>query len=159
MTRTEHRPLPELTDADLDRLVTSLHRDLDDPAACWVQAKARGGTWTTPARFVVDGVLYLTSRLVYAATYGVDPGPLTVEHVCGEGKRGCVNPGHLVLLTRADNARAATSGCAGAVNARKTVCIRGHDLDEAHHTTDTKGRPKRVCRACERARYIERTAR
>ena len=154
-----HREIPDLSDADLDRLVRSLHVDLADPEACWTQHRKDGTVIEYPPRFGLAGQNLLTSRVVYRVVLGADPVHATVEHTCGRGKQGCVNPHHMILLSLRDNVMADTSHCAGALNARKTHCLNGHPFDSVNTRvgTDAKGRTHRTCRACERARDRART--
>lgn len=152
-----YNPVPRPTEADLDRLVSRLHRDPADPSACWHLLGKDGQPITTyqPRVTVAGRRNVVVSRLLYRMEHGTDPGRMTTEHTCGNGKRGCVSPHHLVLLPLVANVMADTSQCAGAVNARKTQCKWGHSLTDPANVridTDRKGRAHRVCRTCERKR-------
>lgn len=97
-----------------------------------------------------------THIVVYEAYVGPVPDGLTLDHRCPNN--ACCNPAHLEPVTRAENTRrqwAAGRANAGARNAEKTHCPRGHAYD-AENTKMAGGR--RQCRACARERARERRA-
>lgn len=145
---TVNAPIPDLTEAEMDRLVARMWRPEhdDDDSSCWYLTRARGAHVGEPirerAKITVGGTTLLAARLVYAVWNGVDPGEMTVEHLCARGAYGCCSPHHLVLLGRGENTLATTSRSPSAINARTTECRRcGGPLTE---------RPAggRRCRAC-----------
>lgn len=80
-------------------------------------------------------------RVAYELLVGPIPPGLTIDHRC-LNKR-CVNPDHLEVVTAGVNGLRGQNPAA--VNRRKTVCRRGHPLDEAN-TYEYRGH--RNCRAC-----------
>lgn len=113
------------------------------PAGCW------------PWLGHIDGRGYarLGARQAYRVAYELEHGPIplgmTVDHLCYQP--ACVNPEHLRLLTREDNARLQRS-------ASKTHCVNGHPYDDANTYRRSNGR-QRDCRACGRdrvRRYLQR---
>jgi len=88
----------------------------------------------------------LAHRVAWQLAYGPIPDGLTVDHVVCDNPP-CVEPSHLCLATLRENIlRSGTSH--GAVNARKTECVRGHPLSGTNLHMDPSGR--RICRACKR---------
>lgn len=85
----------------------------------------------------IKGQQYMAHRVVYSALVR-DPGDLDLDHLCRNVS--CVNPDHL------DPVRSEVNSLRGfgalALNARKTHCVRGHELPEP----GTDG--KRVCGVC-----------
>jgi hypothetical protein len=76
-------------------------------------------------------------RVTYRLFVGdVEPG-LVIDHLCRN--RACCNPDHLEAVTTRENVRRGISP--PAVNARKTVCVRGHVLPEG-------GEGRAQCHAC-----------
>lgn len=71
---------------------------------------------------------------------------LHVDHLCRNRK--CVNVAHLEPVTQQENNRRGLSH--SAVNARKTQCIRGHELSGPNVYITPLG--KRNCRACRNIR-------
>lgn len=87
-------------------------------------------------------------RVVYAALVAPIPAGMTLDHLCAH--TACVNPDHLEIVTRAENAqRQWADGRAdpGRGNRAKTHCPHGHAYDDAN-THIYRGR--RVCRTCKR---------
>lgn len=147
---TVNLPLPLTLDGpDLDRLVTNLHRDLEDETRCWTYASG----YRRP-RIEIKGQRYLVARLVQALWTGTDPGEDTVEHLCSRGLMGCVNPYHQTTLSVVDNVMAPTSNGMGARHARQTHCIHGHQ--NWRTSVDAKGRTHRTCRTCDNLRHAQR---
>lgn len=121
------------------------------PASCW--------PWTG----YVDpesgyGQFWDGTRLVKAHRFAAAAGRQTgdVDHVCHNQSaclggpdcthRRCCNPAHLELVTHAENVR---RGKAGAREAGRTVCPRGHSYSDPTNTYITP-RGSRKCRACRR---------
>lgn len=156
------RPIPTLTDDELDHLVQSIHTAPGD--SCWTFAYVRGPKagqpYTTRPRLTLhrDGrqVGADVSRLVFANYYeGADLDGMTVEHTCGRGEHGCVSPAHMVAMTLGENSVAPSSNSVAARHKRQTRCKRGHDLADPavlYVWTDDRGRAHRKCRACRAVR-------
>lgn len=73
------------------------------------------------------------------------PGGLQLDHLCRNP--GCVNPWHMEPVTLVENVL--RSDGPAAVNARRTHCVNGHELNTENTWTNGK---RRVCRACVRER-------
>jgi hypothetical protein len=116
------------------------------PDGCWhwtgaFFASGYGNIW-------IDEKPRRAHRAMYELLVGAIPDGLELDHTCGH--KACVNPSHLEPVTHRENVLRSPSGFAS-VNARKTVCPRGHPYDEANTWRDTRGR--RYCRTCQRASW------
>lgn len=71
------------------------------------------------------------------------PKGLTINHKCRN--KGCVNPGHLEVMTSSENNRLSKSPSAN--NMKKIRCLNGHKLsgDNLYLREDRVGR---ICRKC-----------
>jgi hypothetical protein len=92
-----------------------------------------------------DGRRWKAHRLAYHLFKGPVPDDMAVDHMCRNHR--CVNPDHLRLLTRGENADA---------NRIKTHCPSGHAYDDANTYRNRRG--NRICRACAHERYLRRKA-
>lgn len=80
-------------------------------------------------------------RVSYYYTIGDIQQGMVVDHICG--KRNCVRPDHLRILTPRENAL--DSRGLGAINARKTHCKEGHPFDRKYGK-------QRYCSLCQAAK-------
>jgi hypothetical protein len=93
----------------------------------------------------------LTHRISYWQNIGPIPEGKIVRHTCDNPP--CVNPAHLLVGTRHDNAQDRVDRRRTYLGrSNRTVCRKGeHPLSgENLRIKDTQGRTIRVCRACER---------
>lgn len=95
MGRRQGRPPVEVVERLMRRVL------MGSKGECWRWLGCQSaGYGRVRCRGRVAGV----HRLVYAAFVGVIPARMDVHHKCGNSL--CVNPRHLALLRRADNANA-----------------------------------------------------
>lgn len=118
-----------------------------DNCILWSGATQRNGY----GRRKVNGKTVLVHRHAYEVANGPIPAGLVVDHLCHV--RPCINPDHLQLTTREDNARRHKHDCTCSVclPVQQAECKRGHRTTER----DTKGQ----CRECVRERsrnYMQR---
>lgn len=71
---------------------------------CWVWTSCRQKGYAT---FAVDGQTRRAYRVAYELVVGPIPKGLHLDHLCDNGRAGCVNPMHLEPVTNAENARRA----------------------------------------------------
>ena len=81
-------------------------------------------------------------RVMYELFRGKIPDGLTIDHLCRNTR--CVNPDHLEAVTMRVNVLRGFSPWAK--NARKTHCLRGHELLGENLYLNPAG--SRVCRTC-----------
>lgn len=85
-------------------------------------------------------------RIEYENKYGPIPSGMVLDHLCRN--RSCVNPEHLEIVSHRENILRGEG--ITAQNAKKTQCLRGHPFSgENLRTQFRKGKPERVCKACQ----------
>lgn len=122
----------------------------------WAKVVKTDGCWNWTGatqkpgygRFVIErGRLSLAHRWAYEAMVGPIPEGMTIDHLCWN--KVCVNPDHLEVVTREENARR------GNPHTQKTHCKWGHELtpDNVYHPR--RNPEARDCRTCRRRRNAE----
>lgn len=88
------------------------------------------------------GYRVMAHRFSYQLLCGPIQDGLTIDHLCRV--RNCVNPSHLEPVTHKENVLRGISPAAQ--QARRTACIRGHELSGENLYVTPAG--KRQCRSC-----------
>lgn len=124
---------------------------VDKSGDCWLWTSALSKGY---GQFAIDGVQRRAHRLAYTWLVGPIPEGLSLDHLCHGWDatcnlrekcphRRCVNPAHLEPVPRGVNAMRGHGPWAE--NARKTHCLRGHEL-AGENLYLWHGH--RICRAC-----------
>lgn len=126
---------------------------VEDAQGCWIRTTRR----PTPSGYThisrqVGGVrtYYYAHRVMYVAAKGAIPSGMTVDHLCENPP--CCNPDHLKAGPHHANIIRSENNFY-AINARKTHCVRGHELPPYHIGG------QRRCRECNRIRQADYVAR
>lgn len=121
-----------------------------DTDECWIYA---GSTSNGYGNLRVDSGTkrksYRVHRLTYERFIGDIPDGLVLDHLCEVTQ--CINPDHLEAVTQKENVM--RSQGLTAINARKTVCHKGHPLTPDNLTYDYRG--TRRCTVCNRERRMK----
>ena len=104
---------------------------------CWVWTSSRLSHGH--GQFRSDSGMVMAHRFAYESLRGPIPGGKVLDHICRNPP--CVNPDHLELVTNVENVMRGISP--HAINARKTLCARGHVLSV--HQSNQRWRMCRVC--------------
>lgn len=123
------------------------------PSGCapWMAAKTSGYGVVQ-----YNGRVHRAHRVVYECVVGPIPSGLEIDHLCRN--RACVNPEHLEAVPQSVNNMRSLS--ASALHARKSHCLRGHELTTDNVYVRKRGhKQERFCRECSRMRDAARYAR
>lgn len=113
---------------------------------CWQWARYCNPTGY--GRVYAGGRLVLAHRLAYFGWKGDPPKGYDLDHLCRN--RGCCNPCHMEAVPHRDNVLRGLSPTSS--NARKTHCVKGHDLSD-HYVQSGGGRGCKVCAKQQAARW------
>lgn len=128
----------ELAESFVKRIMSGVVKDAN---GCWIRAVSVNSNGYSHVSRRPNGkrTYYYAHRIMYVATNGPIPDGYTIDHLCEV--RTCCNPAHLQAVPHGDNALRGRNN-PYAVNARKTHCIRGHELPPY------KRGGRRRCRKC-----------
>lgn len=145
---------------DRDRILARFWPKVEKTDSCWIWRGASSQHFRTGLQygsFRLDGKMRPAHRVAYALLVGPVSDDLDIDHVRARGcvSTLCVNPAHLEPVTHRENVLRA--GGTAAIHARKTECDNGHPFSGDNLLIGRDGR--RVCRACNRARYAAFRAR
>lgn len=155
MRHREYEPLsPKRTAIFWERVVKS-----ENPDDCWewtgYRFKSTGyGGFTRKCVGENKWQPDTAHRVAYLLSVGPIPPGLVIDHLCRN--RGCVNPGHMEVVTRGENVLRGES--LSAKQARQTHCKNGHEFTE-ENTYRKPSDNRRECRICQRAREAARRPR
>lgn len=151
----QYKDKPPPTDAEiLQRLLPKIVFHM--PLGCWEWQGAKHSRYGH-GMFGYNALGKNTTRYVHVWLWenlvGPVPADLQLDHLCRNTR--CCNPLHLEPVTaRVNNLRGQSSA---ARNARKTKCIRGHELSGDNLYIRKRGqRQERWCRTCMTSRARER---
>ncbi|MGO4304213.1 HNH endonuclease signature motif containing protein [Cupriavidus sp. RAF12] len=121
--------------------------EVDAKTGCWNWTGCLCADGYGKVKLTIAGERYhLAHRASYVLAGGEIPPGREIDHRCKN--RRCINPGHLVAATHAENVSRADYTM-NHRNGRKTHCIRGHALMGDNVVLErTKTGMARKCRSC-----------
>ncbi len=123
----------------------------EQPDGCWVYQTQPSAIYPV---INVRGKKEVVHRVFYEELIGPIPEELVLDHLCRNTR--CVNPDHLEPVTLKENLLRGRGAAAN--NARKTHCLRGHELSKPNTRLRTRpnGSISRHCIECaeERNRMV-----
>jgi hypothetical protein len=124
--------------------------DIRGPDECWLWRGAKHAHGY--GQLVRKKKRLYAHRVAYELFKGPIPDGFEIDHVKAWGcnDRSCCNPFHLEAITSEENKL--RSDWPPAVNARKTICKRGHSFSSANTGYSRNGR---YCKACHRIQIAE----
>lgn len=128
-------------------LLDRLWQGVDKTDTCWLW---RGATLDGYGTLIANGRRYRAHRIAYESEIGKVPEGLVLDHLCRV--RHCVNPHHLEPVTIKENVLRGYGR--GAIYARRTHCMHGHEFTPENTKVGTtpRGATYRRCLACHQTR-------
>lgn len=124
-----------------------------DPNECWISNK-RG-----PNGYAINTSVKMYKanayRLIYMMMVGPVPPGWDLDHLCDNGRGGCVNWHHLRPTTHQHNITRTDLTVVGR-HSRKTHCPRGHPYDEENTIIWQNQRHCKTCKYARTKRWLER---
>ena len=106
-------------------------------------------------RIWVEGKNRIAHRVMYELHVGPIPEGLVIDHLCCN--KACVNPGHLEVVTVAENNRRGDFEVGRGT--AQTHCIHGHEFTPENTILRKGGNGRRDCRTCQQAQVRRAGAR
>lgn len=131
---------PALLEQVKEKLLRKIERR---PDGCWIYLGATNDIGYPTWRPYTTSKTQYVHRCSYEIFHGPIPDGAEVDHICHV--RNCVNPDHLQALSHRENLMRSPNQPA-AKNARKTHCIRGHELTPENTYEQPRGRGCVECR-------------
>jgi hypothetical protein len=122
-------------------LIDRVFGRIDVTDNCWEWTGAKSAGYGVVG---IKGKNVGVHRVVYELLIGNIPDGMHLDHLCRNPS--CVNPAHLEVVTPRENTMRGYGPAS--INAKKTHCLRGHDLSDS--CIDKLG--KRNCRKCRQIR-------
>lgn len=129
------------------------HRPELGPCWIWTGYIQKNGYVLTRLRHESGRRDWMAHRLAYELEIGKIGFGLTIDHLCRV--RHCVNPNHLEAVTAGENALRGFGP--PAMNKRKTICKRGHQLRGKNLYVHPRS-GERNCRTCTKLKMRRRRA-
>lgn len=145
----EYLQVPKITQKILTQIFSAITISNEisyNDIPCWISSKAINKR--KYSYIMIEGTTHLFHRLMYS--WLIEPIPKgrkegVLDHLCRN--RACVNPVHLEFVTEKINILRGES--CQAKNARKTHCLRGHELSGYNCVTrHYRSANMRMCRIC-----------
>ena len=121
------------------------------PERCWIWKGSK--TFEGYGHFKTRQKTHRAHRFSYELHKGKIPNDLVLDHLCKN--RLCVNPNHLDAVTNKENILRGNSF--SAINAKKTICCRGHPLTPDNLYAKSKVRRCKACAKIQRDEYKLKT--
>ena len=126
---------------------------VDSASGCWIWTAARDNGYAVFGQWRWRGS-HSGYRWAYEHFIGPIPEGAHIDHTCGRGRDGCVNPNHLEPVTQAENNRrtALRRGLDG------NTCKRGHVGELTRRKSGPKAGEAQSCNACRRENHRRKMA-
>lgn len=127
--------------------------DIDPETGCWIFRRRSPNGYATNSS--VKGRKGNAYKLIWEHFNGHVPKGLELDHLCNNGRGGCVNPGHLKAVTHRENMLRPGSRSLTKALAEATHCVNGHEFtpeNTIYPNKNRKGKVREHWRACKTCR-------
>jgi len=126
-----------------DNTLNRIEEKIQENNGCW---EWQGGKRKGYGLISINGRKQSVHRVLYELLKTKIPKGMVTDHLCRN--HSCVNPNHIEIVTNKENTLRGNGS--PAKNARKTKCIRGHNLSGDNLYINKH--KKRICRQCNKER-------